>query len=104
MLASQPRRSRLGERMRPNSTRGRWIGAAALMLPLAATAPSAAAPKKVTGKLSEPGFTVIALDAKGEAASAQTKPNGTFQLKPPAKRVSLHLRGADGTYAGPVVI
>jgi hypothetical protein len=71
---------------------------------LAASAPAAAAPKKITGKLSRAALTVIALDKGGGAASKPAKANGKFKLRPPAKKVSLHLRAADGTYAGPVVI
>ena len=71
---------------------------------LVATAPAAGAAKRITGKLSATGLTVIALDADGEATSKPAKANGKFKLKPPAKKVSLHLRAADGTYAGPVVI
>jgi hypothetical protein len=71
---------------------------------LLAAAPTSAATKKITGKLSQPGFTVLALDGDGEAASKPAQANGKFKLRPPAKRVSLHLRAADGTYAGPIVI
>ena len=90
--------------MRRVSTRrllGVVVGAVALV---AATAPGATAAKRITGKLSQPGYTVIALDKNGEAASAQASANGKFKLKPSAKKVSLHLRAADGTYAGPIVI
>jgi len=79
-------------------------GLAAALALLAASAPAAAAAKRITGKLSAPGYTVLALDADGEAASQPTKANGKFKLKPSAKKVTLHLRAADGTYAGPVVI
>ena len=59
--------------------------------------------KKITGKLTEGGYTVIALaqDGKGKTDRA---PKGTFKLRPPAKKVTLHLRAADGTYAGPIVV
>ncbi len=77
-------------------------GAVACAFFLAATPATAA--KKITGKLSQPGFTVLALDGDGEAASKPVKDNGKFKLRPPAKKVSLHLRAADGTYAGPIVI
>jgi hypothetical protein len=79
------------------------VAALALLAVAAAPAPAPAA-KKITGKLSQPGLTMLALDKNGEAASKVAKPNGKFKLRPPAKRVSLHLRAADGTYAGPVVI
>ena len=85
------------------SAYGHSIGVAVLVLS-AATAPAALAAKPITGKLSEAGLTVIALDTEGEAASARPKANGKFRVRPSARRVSLHLRAADGTYAGPVVI
>jgi hypothetical protein len=90
--------------MRTTSAPGRLAGVAVAAFALAATGAPAAAAKKITGKLSKPGLTVIALDSGGEAGSKRTKPNGKFKLRPPAKRVTLHLRAADGTYAGPVVI
>jgi hypothetical protein len=92
--------------MRGSSTRGRFVGVAvgaAFALFLAVT-PAAAAPTKITGKLTKAGLTVIALDKDGEAASKRAKSNGEFKLRAPAKKVTLHLRGRDGTYAGPVVI
>jgi hypothetical protein len=89
--------------VRSTARLGIWGLAASLAL-LAASAPASGAAKRITGKLSAPGYTVLALDADGEAASKPTKASGKFKLKPPAKKVSLHLRAADGTYAGPVVI
>lgn len=80
------------------------VGVAVSLAFLAASAPAAAAPKPITGKLSKPGYTVIVLATDGEASSKPTMPNGKFKLRPPAKRGSLHLRAADGTYAGPIVI
>jgi hypothetical protein len=68
---------------------------------LAASAPAEAA-KRIKGKLSAPGYTVIALAEDGSAASAQANPG--FKLTPPAKNVTLHLRALDGQYAGPVVV
>jgi hypothetical protein len=92
-------------RVSASSTGRRLVGAVAGALTiLAASVPTAHAAKPVTGKLSQAGATVIALDAGGEAASAATRANGKFKLRPSAKKVSLHLRAADGTYAGPVVI
>jgi hypothetical protein len=64
---------------------------------------AAAAPKRITGKLSKPGYTVIALAANGDAAAVRAS-GGSFRLQPPAKRVTVHLRGPDGRYAGPVVV
>ena len=73
---------------------------AALAL-LAASAPATAAPKRITGKLSKPGYTVIALAASGEGEVVRATPK--FRLRPPARTVTLHLRARDGTYAGPIV-
>jgi hypothetical protein len=69
----------------------------------AASAPASAAPKRFTGKLSKPGYTVIALAANGKARSVRVRRH-TFRLRPPAKRVTLHLRAPDGTYSGPIVV
>jgi hypothetical protein len=89
------------------STRARIsVGAAGVgvfLAFLAPIAPAAAKPKPITGKLSKPGYTVIALAASGKATSAQAK-RGKFRLKPPSDRVTLQLRAGDGTYAGPIVI
>lgn len=71
---------------------------------LAAGAPAAAAaPKPIAGKLTKPGYTVIALAANGKATSVRAR-LGKFRLVPPAESVTLHLRAPDGTYAGPVVV
>ncbi len=59
--------------------------------------------KKISGKLSKPGYTVIALAKDGEAKTKRAS-KGKFELKPPAKKVTLHLRAPDGTYAGPIVV
>lgn len=77
------------------------VGASLLAL-LAISVPAAAAPKPITGKLSKPGYTMIALAANDKATAVRAR-RGRFRLRPPAKRVTLHLRGPDGTYAGPIV-
>ena len=64
--------------------------------------PGLAAPKPITLKLSKPGYTVVALAPNGRAASARGR--GIVKLKAPARSVTLHLVGARGTYAGPVVV
>ena len=69
---------------------------------LAASA-SAAAPKPITGKLDQPGYTVVALTPSGKTKSVRTRKGG-FALRPPAASVTLHLRGADGVYFGPLVV
>lgn len=68
-----------------------------------ALAPAAAAPRAIRGKLAKPGYTVIALAANGKAASVRVR-RGAFRLRAPADTVTLHLRAADGVYAGPVVV
>jgi hypothetical protein len=70
---------------------------------LAGSEPAAAAPKPISGKLSKPGYTVIAVAASGKASSVRAMPL-RFKLRPPAKIVTLHLRAEDGTYAGPIVV
>jgi hypothetical protein len=79
-----------------------WCCAAAV---LALVAPAAAAARfaPISGTLSKPGYTVIALAANGKATSARAS-HGGFSLRPPADRVTLQLRGPNGIYAGPVVI
>ena len=64
---------------------------------------AAGAPKPITGRLSAPGHTLIALAADGGANSVLSG-TGSFRLRPRAKTVTLHLRGPNGVYAGPVVI
>ena len=76
--------------------------AASVALFLAST-PASAAPKRITGKLSKPGYTVIALAANGKATSVHLA-GRRFRLRPPASRVTLHLRARSGRYAGPVVV
>lgn len=81
---------------------------------VAATGPDAIAAKKkprgakpkarpVSGRLSRPGYTVIAIGANGDARSTRAR-GGHFKLRPPAMRFTLQLRGPDGRYAGPVVV
>ncbi len=64
----------------------------------------AAQVEPITGTLSKPGYTVIALAANGEAASDIAGPGGSFSLVPPAETSTLHLRAPHGTYAGPIVL
>jgi hypothetical protein len=70
---------------------------------LSGPAGAAQAPQPISGKLSQPGYTVIALDENGKAVTDLAE-NGSFELTPPATEVTLHVRAADGTYAGPVVL
>src|SRR2546422_8479770 len=72
-------------------------------IPLFATgAPAAARLRAISGKLSRPGYTVMALAANGRATSVRA-PRGAFRLQPPGGTVTLELRAPNGTYAGPVV-
>lgn len=67
-----------------------------------AVARAGAAPRPIRGELTRPGYTVIALAANGEATSVRARRR--FRLRPPAPRVTLHLRTPGGGYGGPVVI
>jgi hypothetical protein len=79
------------------------LGIAVSFALLAPSVPAAAAHKPITGKLSRPGYTVIALAENGRARVVRAS-QGRFSLRPPAKRVTLHLRAPKGTYAGPLVV
>jgi hypothetical protein len=59
--------------------------------------------KPISGKLSKRGYTVIALPASGKGKAVQAR-RGKFRITRPAKVVTLHLRTADGIYAGPIVV
>ena len=76
-----------------------WLAvpAAALCGPAVALAKPAA----ITGKLSKPGYTVIALGYNGKAVSSSAR---SFRLVPRDTKVTLQLRNAKGKYAGPVVV
>lgn len=83
---------------------GLWLALlAALAVPALAPVSAAAAPKPISGKLTQGGYTVIAISAKSEAKSVVAK-GGQFKLRPPAGKVDLGLRAKDGTYAGPIVL
>lgn len=77
------------------------LGSLVLALCLFLAGPAQAANEQITGKLSK-GHTLIVL---GKNAKSKTfRGPGKFELKAPAKTSTLHLRGPDGSYAGPVVI
>ncbi|MEX2196572.1 MAG: hypothetical protein WD844_14925 [Thermoleophilaceae bacterium] len=88
--------------MQPRTTVAGSCLAASLVV-LVVSAPAAAAPRTISGTLSEPGYTVIALAANGRAEAVRPR-RGRFRLRPPSGTVTLHLRAADGAYAGPVVV
>lgn len=75
----------------------------ALLAVLAPSGPAAAASKPITGELSKRGYTVIALAENGKAKSVRAE-GRRFRLAPSGKSVTLHLRAANGTYAGPIVV
>ena len=87
----------------PSMIRACASGIGASLVLLATSAPALAAPEPIGGKLSRPGYTVIALAADGQARTA-IAPAGGFGFVPPADAVTLHLRAPDGTYAGPIVV
>ncbi len=80
------------------------VAAAFVVLLLSApTMAPAKALKPITGHLSQPGYTVLALAAGGEATSVVAE-HGTFTLRPPAATVTLQLRAPNGVYGGPIVV
>ncbi|HWH45896.1 MAG TPA: hypothetical protein VNT32_14345 [Thermoleophilaceae bacterium] len=79
------------------------LGMATFVMYVLGASPAGASPRPITGKLTTPGYTVIALAASGKATSVRDR-RGAFRLRPPADTVTLHLRGADGVYAGPLVV
>ena len=70
----------------------------------ASSAAEVAQAEPITGTLSKPAYTVIALDSGGNAKTALAAADGSFTLTPTAETVSLHLRAPDGTYAGPITL
>jgi hypothetical protein len=87
--------------------RATWRGLAqacglGALLAMVVSPPAFAKPNAITGELSKSGYTVVALAASGEGDTALAKPR--FKLHPTDERVSLHLQGRDGFYAGPVVL
>ncbi|MHB1834779.1 MAG: hypothetical protein ACYCXW_07420 [Solirubrobacteraceae bacterium] len=55
----------------------------------------------ITGRLSSPGYTIIALGANGRSTSSSAR---SFSLKVPAPRYTLALVSRQGVYAGTVVV
>ena len=91
--------------LRSRSGARAWVCCVGLIVTalMAMSGSAAAAPKPISGKLSKPGYTVIAVAADGKV-KAQRASLGRFRLTPPAERASLHLRAPNGVYAGPVVV
>ena len=78
-----------------------WCAVAGVVL----VAPGAAGAKLalISGKLSKPRYTVIALAANGTARTVRAS-TGRFSLRPPASVVTLQLRAPNGRYAGAIVV
>jgi hypothetical protein len=87
----------------PRLRRRAVAGALATVAAATAVAAPAASAKRapITGGAPK-GMTVIAVAPSGKTTVAKRK-GATFSVAPAAAVVSLHLRSADGTYAGPVV-
>jgi hypothetical protein len=82
----------------------RRLALVALPLLLAASAPAEAARQKpIRGKLTAPGYTLVALSTSGKVTTKRVK-SDRFSLRPPADVVTLHLRARGGFYAGPIVV
>jgi hypothetical protein len=79
------------------------IAAAWLLMLVIAASPAAAKRGAITGKLTRSGLTVIALADNGKASAVRAR-GKRFRVVPPAARVTVHLRGRNGVYAGPVVV
>jgi hypothetical protein len=77
------------------------LATAAAALTLLAPAAASAKSAPITGTLSKPGYTVVALGYDGSAVSSHAR---SFKLVPRSAKVTLQLRDAHGKYAGPVVV
>lgn len=74
-----------------------------MLAAMGATATAATA-ATISGQLDTPGMTVLAVSAGGATQSATTDAAGRFSVAAPATTVTLHLRTADGSYGGPIVL
>lgn len=78
------------------------LAASVLGTGAATAAPSASkSSTQVTGRLSKPGYTVIAVGYNGRAVTSKAQ---SFRIRAPHARLTLHLLDARGRYAGPVVV
>jgi hypothetical protein len=78
-----------------------YLGASLLLAAPPASFAAARAP--ISGELSKPGYTVVALAPGGRVKSVRAG-RGGFRLRPSAASVTLQLRAPDGKYAGPIVV
>src|ERR1700759_5466061 len=80
------------------------VAAIAMLLTFAAAAPASARSfHPISGTLSKPGYTVVALAYNGAATKVNAK-HGKFTIHPAASRTTLQLIGPNGRYAGPVIV
>lgn len=93
----------MGLRAQSRTRVGVLCSGACVIALLATSGSASAARKPITGELNRSGYTVIALATNGKATVSRAS-RETFRLRPPARRVTLHLRAPSGTYAGPIVI
>jgi hypothetical protein len=91
-------------RVRTITLEGRlWVAAPlGVALAVLACAPAAARRPAIEGRVAASGFEVVALAPDGRTRAAAARRD--FELVPPARTVTLHLRDARGEYAGPVVV
>jgi hypothetical protein len=75
----------------------------AVALALLACAPAAAARRPaIEGRVAGSGYEVVALSPDGRSRAVRARRD--FELVPPARTVTLHLRDRSGVYVGPVVV
>jgi hypothetical protein len=105
MMAQQLQLVRDRERRRACRVRSQWGLVAFVVIALGlgvGAAPAFARLAAISGRLSKPGYSVIALAYNGRLTVS--RPGQSFSLTPPGSPVALQLRGPNGKYAGPVVI
>jgi len=74
-----------------------------VVLALLGCAPSAAARRPpIEGRVAGSGYVVVALAPDGSSRAARARRE--FSVVPPARTVTLHLRGRDDVYLGPIVV
>jgi hypothetical protein len=76
------------------------LGVALAVLSLAPTA--GARRPAIEGRVAGSGYAVVALSPDGHSRAVRARRD--FEVVPPARTVTLHLRNRDGVYLGPVVI
>lgn len=86
-----------------NRTTHRVAAPLGAVLAVLACAPAAAARRPaIEGRVAGSGYEVVALAPDGRSRAVPARRD--FELVPPARTVTLHLRDARGVYVGPVVV